>query len=52
MNRDFKIRRRYAKLYQDYRSEYHWWRLILLMRKLLLVIITVMAKCRPARVCA
>ena len=38
MNRDFRVRRRYAKLYQDYRLGYHWWRLVLLGASLVRVV--------------
>ena len=43
-NPDFSVRQRYARLYQDYRVEHPWWRLVLLSRKLVLVAVTVLAR--------
>lgn len=41
-NPDFVVRRRFGKLYQDYNPTHHWWRLVLLFRKLLLVLVSVL----------
>jgi hypothetical protein len=42
-NPHYSVRHRYARLYQDYRPRYLYWRLILLARKLCLVSVTVLA---------
>ena len=44
---DNRVRRRYSKLYQDYKPAYPYWRLVLITRKLCLVIVTVLASHNP-----
>lgn len=37
------VRRRYSKLYQDYRPGYGYWKLLLIIRKLILTLISILA---------
>ncbi len=40
-NADFAVRRQYARLYQDFGSAYFAWRLVLMLRKTLLLLVAV-----------
>lgn len=32
-NMDFRVRRRYARMYQEFAAEFYWWRIVLMIRK-------------------
>ena len=40
-NTDYWVRRRYSRLYIDYKPHVHWWRLVLIVRKGCLVGVSV-----------
>ena len=46
-NADYGVRRRYGRLYLDYKSRYFYWKLVLLARKAALVFVTIMFSNNP-----
>ena len=46
-NTDYWIRRRYSRLYIDYKPQVHWWRLVLIVRKGCLVTVSVLFSHNP-----
>ena len=46
-NPHISVRRRYRKLYEDYKPEFKYWRLVLILRKLCLAIIGILMTGNP-----
>ena len=46
-NADYWIRRRYSRLYIDYKPQVHWWRLVLIVRKGCIVTVSVLFSHNP-----
>jgi hypothetical protein len=46
-NGDYWVRRRYGRLYLDYEPRYFYWKLVLLLRKAFLVVVTIMWSSNP-----
>jgi hypothetical protein len=51
-NPDYWVRRRYSRLYIDYKPHAHWWRLVLIVRKGCLVAVSVCARACVSAACS